>query len=193
MRAPVIPLQFVLIAGGVLLASLGARDLIESHPGQTAAAREFTRTAAVAASPRLTAIRTGDTIARLSIPRLHTELYVMEGDDDAELRRGPGHLPGSAMPGSDGNVVIAGHRDTHFRVLKEIRDGDEIILKTGRGEFRYRVDGTSVVSPSDTSSLKSSTDPILHLVTCYPFYWVGAAPKRFVVEARLAESRTRVE
>lgn len=188
-----IPLQFVLIAGGVLLASLGARDFIESHLGQTAAAREFSRTAAVPASPRYNPIRTGDTIARLSIPRLHTNLYVIEGDDDSELRKGPGHLPGSAMPGANGNVVIAGHRDTHFRVLKDIREGDEVTLTTGTNEYRYRVSGTSVVSPADTSSLQSSSNPILHLVTCYPFYWVGAAPKRFVVEARLAESRTLVE
>ena len=81
--------------------------------------------------PRAVRPQPGSAIAKLSIPRLDTQLFVVEGDDDAELRRGPGHLAGTAMPGTDGNCVIAGHRDTHFRVLKDIRKGDLIVLDTG--------------------------------------------------------------
>jgi sortase A len=123
----------------------------------------------------------------LYIPRLKRALYVVEGDDDAELRLGPGHVPGTATPGTTGNAVIAGHRDTHFRALGQLRRGDEVIVQTHEGKFAYRVTGTSIVLPSDVSSLQPGKTPMLHLVTCYPFYWAGPAPKRFVVEARLAK------
>ena len=103
-----------------------------------------------------------------------------------ELRRGPGHLAGTAMPGANGNCVIAGHRDTHFRVLKDIREGDDIVLQTTSGQYLYRVKRMRVVSPDNTSALQPTSDPELNLITCYPFYYVGSAPKRFVVEAQLA-------
>src|SRR5882672_11030855 len=108
-------LPYVLIAAGTLLAYTGALDLIQSYFGQTVAARTFVRPATSSPSPRA---RRGDTVPELSIPRLKARLYVLEGDDDRELMRGPGHMPGTAMPGAMGNAVIAGHRDTHFRVLK---------------------------------------------------------------------------
>jgi sortase A len=94
-------------------------------------------------------------------------------------------MPGSALPGEDGNCVIAGHRDTHFRVLREIRQGDEIDLETPEGRFVYTVDGTQIVRPTDVSILKPSQSGILHLITCYPFYFLGHAPKRFIVDAKL--------
>jgi len=175
-------LPYVLIAAGTLIAYTGALDLIQSYFGQTAAASTFVRPASSTTRSRA---RTGDTIAELSIPRLKTRLYVLEGDDDRELARGPGHLPGTAMPGAIGNAVIAGHRDTHFRVLKDIRKGDEIVVRTLDGEFHYQVRATSIVAPEDTAALQPSTNTVLHLVTCYPFYWIGSAPKRFVVEASL--------
>jgi sortase A len=186
--------SYVLIAGGSFLLFLGGREFLESRLGQDEAARDF------AASPLAPAPsghsssapapvempRPGEAFARLLIPRLNTELYVMEGDDARTLRRGPGHLTGTALPGSSGNCVIAGHRDTHFRVLKDIRRGDEIVLETRQGEYRYRVERTSVVSPRDTSALQPTPAAELNLITCYPFYYVGNAPKRFVVEAQLA-------
>ena len=125
-------------------------------------------------------------MALLTIPRLATQLYVVEGDDARELRRGPGHLADSALPGRRGNCVIAGHRDTHFRALKDIRKGDDILLRTNEGQFLYRVNSTAVVSPSDTRALKPTRGPVLNLITCYPFSYSGSAPKRFVVEASLA-------
>jgi len=174
-----------LMVAGMLLASFGIWDWMESRTGQTAAARNFIAAAETASSAPVRRVRVGDTVAKLSIPRLSTDLYVVEGDDDAELRRGPGHLPGTALPGTRGNSVIAGHRDTHFRVLKDIRPGDDIFLETAQGTFRYQVNSTHVVSPSNTASLAPSSNAVLHLITCYPFYWVGSAPKRFVVEATL--------
>jgi len=175
----------LLLACGTVLVFLGTRTVWESYFGQTAAARGFSpvapASATVARGPRH-----GDTVAKLTIPRLTAQLYVVEGDDPDDLRRGPGHLTGSAMPGDRGNCVIAGHRDTHFRVLKEIRPGDDIVMQTDAGRFLYRVEKTAVVAPSDTRPLRRTGSPVLNLITCYPFYYVGSAPQRFVVEARLA-------
>ncbi len=185
-------LSCLLLAGGALLAFLGLRDLIQWHAGQIEAEHQFHAGSIVAPSPSNAkgpaTPQLGDAIAKLVIPRLKAEYYVVEGDGAPELLRGPGHLRGSAMPGGDGNCVIAGHRDTHFRVLKDIRDGDEIMLQTRSGEYAYRVVGTRVVLPSNTKSLLPTGDAELHLVTCYPFYYLGSAPKRFIVEARLEHS-----
>jgi sortase A len=182
-------LSSLLILGGGVLLFLGGREFVESRVGQSEAAREFhesDRSTGPKRPHRPLPVRPGETMAKLIIPRLETELYVVEGDDAGDLRRGPGHLPGTALPGADGNCVIAGHRDTHFRVLKDIKAGDEIVLETPLGKFLYRVQYTRVVSPTNTSSLKPTTDAVLNLITCYPFYYVGSAPKRFIVEARLA-------
>jgi len=130
----------------------------------------------------------GDSIARLSIPRLSATLYVLEGTDDKDLKRGPGHMEGTVMPGSEGNCVIAGHRDTHFRVLKNISKGDEIVVQSRQGTYRYRVTGTSVVAPENTDSLQPTAKGVLNLITCFPFDYVGSAPRRFVVHADLIQS-----
>jgi sortase A len=192
-------LSLLLLAGGSCLLYLGAREYLDSRAGQYEAAREFerpvpdspqTRAAAhTAAAP--SPLRPGDTLAKLKIPRLDSELYVVEGDGARELRRGPGHLTGTALPGETGNCVIAGHRDTHFRVLKDIREGDDIVLETATGQYLYRVRRTRVVTPDNTSALQPTPQATLNLITCYPFYYVGSAPKRFVVEAKLAGSIQR--
>ena len=191
-------LSFLFIAGGTCLVCLGALEYLDSRIGQSQAAREFeqpvpdtpaTRSAAQPAA--LHPVRVGDTFAKLKIPRLDAELYVVEGDGARELRRGPGHLAGTALPGAQGNCVIAGHRDTHFRVLKDIRLGDDIVLQTSTGQYLYRVKRTRIVSPENTSALDPTSNAELNLITCYPFYYVGSAPKRFVVEAQLAGSVQR--
>jgi len=178
------------MVAGSWLVFLGARDVLESYFGQANAAGNFNTPPPIIRT-KAPAVHTGDTVAKLSIPRLSTQLYVLEGDDERDLRRGPGHMTGTAMPGARGNSVIAGHRDTHFRVLKDIRKGDDIVIDTAAGRFLYRVRDTSIVPPSNTSALQPSAGPVLHLITCYPFYYVGSAPKRFVVEARLAGQVTR--
>lgn len=202
-------LAYFLVAGGALLLFLGARDFLDWHMGQSNAAREFETSApsvpALATPPTSVApannpaplpqpgprMEPGDTIAKMIIPRLDAQLYVVEGDGPRELRRGPGHLSGTALPGGDGNCVIAGHRDTHFRVLKDIRQGDDIVMQTKTGEYLYRVKSIRVVSPNYTEPLRPTPEPELNLITCYPFFYVGSAPKRFVVEARLAGIVTR--
>ena len=100
------------------------------------------------------------------------------------LRLGAGHIEGTALPGQPGNIGIAGHRDTFFRELKDIQLNDEIQIQTATGLFRYQVDWMKVVEPSDTTVLEpSDNQTTVTLVTCYPFYFVGSAPKRFVVRA----------
>lgn len=125
----------------------------------------------------------GSAFGRLEIPRLGLSVVVLEGSDSGTLRLGVGRLRNSGMPGDAGNVVLAGHRDTFFRSLREIRPGDRISLRTPQGVFRYTVDWTTVVNPNDTGVLSSTGSPALTLVTCYPFYYVGSAPQRFIVRA----------
>ena len=126
---------------------------------------------------------TGGLIGRIEIPRLGLSVMVVEGVDRLILRRSVGHIPGTALPGQPGNVGISGHRDTFFRPLRNIRRDDIITLTTLLGEYRYRVVSTKIVSPSDVDVLDASGNEILTLVTCYPFYFVGAAPDRFIVRA----------
>jgi sortase A len=123
-------------------------------------------------------------IGRLEIPRLRVSVIVMEGEDDGTLARAVGHLRGTALPWESGNAVLAGHRDTFFRPLRNIRNGDEIRMTTARGTFNYRVTSTEIVEPDDLSVLAAMPDQSLTLVTCYPFAYVGHAPQRFIVHAR---------
>jgi len=187
-------LSYLLIAGGMVLLFLGGRDVFEARVGQQEAQRAFETVNPAKPSPFLGKtqpgkVALGDAVAKMIIPRLDVELYVVEGDDSTDLRRGPGHVAGTAMPGQGGNCIIAGHRDTHFRALKDIRKGDQIILQTRRGDYTYRVQETQVVSPSNRASLKPTGDAELHLITCYPFYYLGSAPKRFVVQAQLQDQQ----
>lgn len=170
-------LSYGLLATATVFLFLGGREFLESRVGQYEASRTFDNS-------RPARAHRGDTVAKMTIPRLHAELFVVEGDAPEQLRRGPGRLIDSAPLGAKGNSVIAGHRDTHFRILKDIRKGDRILIETGHMQFIYQVSGTRIVSPGDTSALRPTRDAELTLVTCYPFYYVGHAPKRFVVEAR---------
>jgi sortase A len=122
-------------------------------------------------------------IGRMEIPRLSLSTVVAEGIDKRTLRRAVGHIPGTALPGQRGNVGIAGHRDTFFRSLKDIHVEDIIVVTTLWGEYRYRVVSSRVVSPDDVAVLHPTNNEVLTLVTCYPFYFVGPAPDRFIVRA----------
>jgi sortase A len=134
----------------------------------------------------------GSLVGRIEIPRVGVESVVLEGADDSTLRRGVGHIPETALPGhgTSGNVGLAAHRDSFFRGLKDIRKNDIIRLQTLDGTFRYRVEWTRIVLPEETSVLASDGVSELTLVTCYPFYYVGSAPKRFIVRARADEVGT---
>jgi sortase A len=129
-------------------------------------------------------------LGRIEIGTLGLDAMVLEGTDSRTLRRAVGHIPGTPLPGQPGNVVITGHRDTFFRPLHKIRKDDEITLTTLNGSYRYVVDSIEVVEPDDTEALGASDDSVLTLVTCYPFYFVGPAPRRFVVRAHLITGLT---
>ena len=125
----------------------------------------------------------GTPLGRIEISTIGLAAMILEGTDARTLRRAVGHIPGTPLPGQRGNVAITGHRDTFFRPLLNIRKDDEIRLTTLSGSYRYLVDYIKVVEPEDTEVLDNSDDAILTLVTCYPFYFVGPAPKRFIVRA----------
>jgi sortase A len=194
--------SWVLLLGGIYVAYEGASDYYQSVNSQEEQALAWedqsTETVQSLTHPgkkqsvslgRNVPVK-GASIAKLSIPRLDTVLYVVEGTDSRDLKRGPGHLEGTMMPGSGGNCVIAGHRDTHFRVLRNIAKGDEILVQSREGTFRYRVTEMSVVSPENTACLRPTSKGELNLVTCFPFEYVGNAPRRFVVHANLLQSST---
>ena len=128
----------------------------------------------------------GSTIGRIEIPRLGVVAIVRAGSDARTLRLAVGHIPGTALPGEGGNIGLAAHRDTFFRRLGDIREGDDVRVVTPEGTFNYRVEGTKVVNPSDVWVLDPTEQPALTLVTCYPFRYVGSAPQRFIVRAHLA-------
>ena len=121
-------------------------------------------------------LQVGDLFGRLEIPRLNLSVMVMEGATAAILRLGAGHVPGTPM-------AIAGHRDTFFRPLKDIQLSDTIRFTTPEGTTEYRVISTKIVSPNDIWVLDENSPDTLTLVTCYPFYYIGPAPKRFIVQA----------
>jgi sortase A len=127
---------------------------------------------------------TDSLIGRIEIPRILLSAVVVEGVGKTTLRRAVGHIPGTALPGQPGNVGISGHRDTFFRPLKDLKNKDEIQFSTVNGNFRYVVESLAVVDPKNVGVLAPSSENLLTLVTCYPFFYIGAAPKRFVVRAR---------
>jgi sortase A len=129
-------------------------------------------------------LREGDVVGKLEVSRIGISVMVLQGIANDTLIVGAGHVPGTPLPGADGNVAIAAHRDTFFRKLEGIMAGDSIQFTTVRGTYEYVVDSTETVDPEDTQVMESRARPELTLITCYPFYFVGAAPKRFIVHAQ---------
>jgi sortase A len=128
-------------------------------------------------------VRADGLIGRIDIPRIGLSAVVFEGTDSLTLRRSVGHVAFTALPGQPGNIGLAGHRDSFFRPLKDIRQDDIITLATTGGEYSYRVVSAKVVKPTEVSVLSPTGNEMLTLVTCHPFYFVGAAPNRFIVRA----------
>lgn len=156
---------------------------LEASPAPASSARE----PATPVRPVVRRRREGSAIGRLEVPRLNVSVMVVEGITDRELRVAAGHIPGTALPEHAGNVGIAGHRDTFFRELRNIQEKDLITFTTRNGVYRYAVDSLSVVSPSATEVLRASSGSELTLVTCFPFAYVGTAPRRFIVKAQRVE------
>lgn len=185
----------LLLAGVGLVGYVAARKAEAAwaqrwSAAQLAAAREVPAGAPPAAAeeetpPPVPAPRPGEPVARLEIPRLDVDVVALEGVDPDTLDRGVGHFPGSALPGQDGNASFAGHRDSFFRSLGRVAEGDEVRLESPSGDHVYRVTGTRVVGPDEVQVVAPLPGRQLTLVTCYPFDWIGPAPRRFVVRATL--------
>jgi sortase A len=178
-------LEWLLVAIGV--ASIGwlATAHIAADREQASLSRELYRIpdAVLPAAGSAPAIR--GLVGRIDVPRLKLSALAREGADVMTLRGAVGHIPGTAFPGAPGNAAFAAHRDTFFRPLKSVRNGDEVILTTTRGVYHYLVTGTRIVEPADVSVLDPTPEATLTLVTCYPFDYIGSAPQRFIVRAAL--------
>lgn len=178
--------QRTLFTAAILLLGYSGYVLLDSwifESQETAALERFVpeHPASGAAAPAR--VGPDGLIGRIGIPRLDLSAVLLEGTSHKTLRRAVGHIAGTALPGQPGNVGIAGHRDTFFRPLRKVQENDIITLTTLGGEYRYRVVSIKVVSPDDVSVLNPDGNEILTLVTCYPFYYVGPAPERFIVRA----------
>jgi sortase A len=179
----------VLLAAGIVALAYAAYIVVDAKSFQSAEQTRFDLARQQAARMGATraaapALVDGGVLGKLEIPRLGMAVIVVQGDSEKVLRRAVGHLAGSALPGEMGNVVLAGHRDTFFRPLRNVRGGDVITLKTQQGDFEYVVESTAVVGPSDVRVLQPTGRPTLTLITCFPFFYLGPAPDRFVVRAR---------
>ncbi|MBZ5575332.1 MAG: class D sortase [Acidobacteriia bacterium] len=162
--------------------------LVDAHVFQNRERRHLDQ---LIASPPAAATSPQGLMGRIEIRRLGLSVIVEEGVSAGALRRAAGHIPGTALPGHAGNVGIAGHRDTFFRPLRNIRHNDVITLTTLFGSYQYRVVSAKVVSPNDVAVLDPSGSEVLTLVTCYPFYFVGPAPNRYVVRAERVPAQAR--
>jgi sortase A len=177
-------LSRVLTTGGALLlvfvasVSIGSYLLARENEGSSRVAA-FTATSTAV---RSYAARTGR-IGDLEIPRLGLRVPIVDGDDNESLLFGAGHVPDTAYPGERENAALAGHRDTHFARLRGIEPGDSIRVETPGGVYIYQVDSAFVVTPDRGDLLDPTHSATLTLVTCYPFHWIGPAPKRFIVRA----------
>ena len=179
--------QRLLFITGILLLGYVGFTLLEARLYQVSAKRSLENEILVEkerpqTQPK-TPVKKGDVLGRMDIPRLGMSVAVLQGTSSRVLRLGIGHIAGTPLPGEDGNVGIAGHRDTYFRALKDIQASDKIEIQTTEGITRYEVDWIQITVPSDVAIVSPTADSALTLVTCYPFHYIGAAPERFVVHA----------
>jgi sortase A len=170
-----------LFAFGILALAYAGFLFADAHVYQAVQIQKLEKANSLAQPPPLDE---GDVLGEISVPRLQLHAIVVQGDSAADLKRAVGHLSNSALPGGRGNVALAAHRDTFFRPLRDIRIGDEIEFKTRGRNFDYVVESMEVVAPTDVSVLQSSSRHDLTLLTCFPFHYIGPAPRRFVVFAR---------
>jgi sortase A len=190
-----------LLTVGVVLGAWCAAVLVEARFHQTmpvAAPLKVTQTAVPVlpgdrgssvphpAAPSAPAV--GSVIAKLDAPSVQMTTTVLEGSDDATLSHGAGHIEDTPFPGQPGNIGIAGHRDTVFRPLRHIKVGDPLHITTADRTYRYRISKTLIVGPDDVYVLDPTDRSTVTLVTCYPFDFIGHAPKRFIVQAELTDA-----
>lgn len=168
-----------------VMAETGAGETVSgSSENNTTSPRSDGQASSAGSTRRVWAVP----LAILRIPRIHLDVPVLGSTDDITLNRGVGRIAGTAAPGQKGNIGIAGHRDSFFQNLKEVNRGDEIELETTTSSEIYVVDNILVTGEDDLSVLQPRGSQSLTLITCYPFHYVGPAPRRFVVQATIKET-----
>jgi len=192
MRQAVSPALVIL--GGLLLAYVVAQ-YGEMYLEQRHLASEWQKQQqAHLASPSPAAVKNQDDgLTRLSVPKIDLESVVVEGTTRKKLLLGPGHLTETPLPGTTGNSVITAHRDTFFRNIHELEKGDTVLVQRDGKTYRYQVFGKKVVEPDDMSVVRPVKDSQLTLITCYPTYYIGPAPKRLVVFSRLVADEAHAQ
>jgi sortase A len=184
--------RLLVIVGACLLAiTLGAYSwmTVEQHRLTATHSQAAPGNGLTPVSNVPTAVQREPDVTLLSIPKIHLDAAVLEGTDSKTLLLAPGHLKKTALPGDAGNSVIAGHRDTFFRHVYELNPGDEIVVQRAGHEFHYVVESKAIVGPQDTWVTQPSHDTRLTLITCYPTYYIGPAPKRAIVIATLRPAK----
>jgi len=177
---------YVFLAAGIMALGYAGYAVLDLYWYQSVETSKF-ETVRAHPEPRaveVVPIAEGGVIGEIEVPRLGLEAIIVQGDSEKLLRRSVGHLPGTALPGEPGNIALAGHRDGLFRPLRDVRPGDTITLRTPDHDFQYQVEWTAVVPPTAMRVIQPTSEPTLTLITCFPFYYVGAAPERFIVRAR---------
>jgi len=179
----------LLVMGSVLLLYV-ASEYWAMYRSQRSLEAEWERQSAAVSETvnRQPALREDQMLTRIVVPKINVDSIVVEGVSRRELSAGPGHMKQTAIPGEIGNAVITAHRDTFFRHIYELNPGDQIQVRRGVRTFTFTVTGKKVVMPEDISVIKPTSDAQLTLITCYPTYYIGPAPKRLVVFSRLVDS-----
>ncbi len=179
---------FLMAVGLALLVYVGSQ-YASMYLEQRRLAREWERQQQQPAesAPQVHRASVSDGLTRLSIPKISLNAIVVEGTSHRDLLLGPGHIKSTARPGTPGNSVITGHRDTFFRHIYELNKGDVVTVQRDGKTYRYEVTGKRIVNPEDVSVLEPSKDNRLTLITCYPTYYIGPAPERLVVFSKLAD------
>src|SRR5580765_1844641 len=177
----------LVVGGAVLLAYVGF-EYWGMYRSQKDLESEWEHQAAVANGPGQSQLSPEQMLTRILIPKIAMDAIVVEGASRKELSAGPGHMKQTAEPGETGNAVITAHRDTFFRHIYELTKGDQIQVRRSGRTFTFEVTGKRIVVPEDISVIKPTNNPQLTLITCYPTYYIGPAPKRLVVFSRLVDS-----
>jgi len=178
----------LIVAGAVLLGYVGS-EYMAMYREQRALQQQWQAEQSSSSASSLSApVSKHDGLTRVYIPKINLDVIVVEGTNHKALRLGPGHLKGTPVPGESGNSVISAHRDTFFRNIYELKNGDDIQVRRDGHTYTFEVTGKKIVMPNDLSVLKKTKDTWLTLITCYPIYYIGPAPKRLVVFSKLVDT-----
>jgi sortase A len=177
----------LIVVGAVLLGYVGT-EYAAMYNEQRALHQQWQEQQSSSLATLNTPVSKSDGLTRVSIPKIDLDVIVVEGTSHKALRLGPGHVKGTPVPGEAGNSVISAHRDTFFRNIYELKNGDEIHVRRDGHAYTFQVTGKKIVTPNDLSVLKKTSDTRLTLITCYPIYYIGPAPKRLIVFSKLVDT-----